>query len=241
MTPTACRTLSRVCRHLSSSSFSPAFHHAYLAALTTRSPLDAPRTELTEGSANPQRILLRDPTLVAPCSSLRRLLLSPHSELKGFVTSSGERRVSTNGSDLELVLGAPALPLIDMLKLEVFRRVKVAFPLPIEEAGSILSWLSPSAETNEPAYSAVHCDKANNYLYDLSAILYLSSADEHFTGGELTFCDQEANCFVRPRVGTLVMFDAGLSNIHRVERVLTGDRLALSVWYRNLDPHKRSN
>ncbi len=62
------------------------------------------------------------------------------------------------------------------------------------EAGSILSWLSPH---EDEAYSNMHCDKANNFEYDVGALLYLSCSSARrgqdrggdFTGGSLEFQD----------------------------------------------------
>jgi hypothetical protein len=41
--------------------------------------------------------------------------------------------------------------------------------------------------------------------------------------------------YVLPRAGRLVMFSSGQENLHRVSRVLSGKRLALSLWF-TLDP-----
>ena len=38
-------------------------------------------------------------------------------------------------------------------------------------------------------YWDVHCDKANNFEYDISCILYLNDEGEDFRGGEFVFMD----------------------------------------------------
>ena len=94
-------------------------------------------------------------------------------------------------------------------------------------------------------YSNLHCDKANNFEYDVSCVLYLNNG---FTGGELVFVDEIdesdnhqknvdesdrefVNWLLPPKEGRLVIFNASLENIHRVNPVLKGDRFSLAVWF----------
>ena len=97
------------------------------------------------------------------------------------------------------------------------------------EAGSILSWLSEAASDRIAfRYWDAHCDKANNFEYDISVLLYLNS---DFLGGEFVFMDDNIDRIVQIKAGRLLLFDSTISNIHRVERVLSGNRIALSIWY----------
>eukprot|EP00747_Dinoflagellata_sp_TGD_P183651 gnl/TRDRNA2_/TRDRNA2_38675_c0_seq1.p1 gnl/TRDRNA2_/TRDRNA2_38675_c0~~gnl/TRDRNA2_/TRDRNA2_38675_c0_seq1.p1 ORF type:complete len:273 (-),score=36.35 gnl/TRDRNA2_/TRDRNA2_38675_c0_seq1:172-945(-) len=82
-------------------------------------------------------------------------------------------------------------------------------------------------------YWAPHVDKANVSTYDVSAVLYLATAGEHFDGGEFVFNDSDAvDRTVEPRIGRLLLFNSGLENLHQVCPVVgDGDRLALSVWF----------
>ena len=100
--------------------------------------------------------------------------------------------------------------------------------------------LSPS-ELNKDLYTSVHCDKRNNFEYDYTALLYLNS---DFRGGNLVFfdpghvesSDELTSTIIEPTLGRLVMFDAGPTNIHRVEEVLQGNRFLLSLWFQRVWP-----
>jgi len=63
-------------------------------------------------------------------------------------------------------------------------------------------------------------------------LLYLTTADVHFGGGLFAFNDADADRLVAPQAGRLLAFCSGSQNLHQVRRVIAGDRLALSMWYR---------
>lgn len=110
-------------------------------------------------------------------------------------------------------------------------------------ADSLLAKLSPPSRKDleenplgaEQGYGywAPHIDKANVPDYDVSAILYLSTMGEQFSGGAFAFNDADADRIVEPKMGRLLLFDSGPSNLHQVYPVLSGTRLALSVWFRD--------
>ena len=127
----------------------------------------------------------------------------------------------------------------------------------LEESGAIFSRLVSVPEVVEigsgdelgreriapddlPAYAVPHCDKANNYEYDVSGLLYLSSGSGlDFRGGELCFLreeeeEEDVECFLEPRKGRFAVFSSSLDrvNVHRVMRLKSGERHLLSVWWR---------
>jgi len=106
-------------------------------------------------------------------------------------------------------------------------------------AGALLSRIrvaeSASVSDADAAYAVAHCDKANRAAYDVSAVCYLATAGVLFGGGAFAFLDADADRIVEPRAGRLVMFDAGLRNVHRVERVAAGERVALAAWFSRVD------
>ena len=68
-------------------------------------------------------------------------------------------------------------------------------------------------------YWNLHVDKANRHSYDYSALLYLNSHcanvsscnfKHDFTGGLLQFQDTDADLFVVPRAGRLLLFTGAL-------------------------------
>ena len=68
-----------------------------------------------------------------------------------------------------------------------------------------------------PARFHPHCDRANRDSYDVSALLYLSTAGEHFSGGgEFAFNDDDRDRLVEPREGRVLVFSSGFENLHQV-------------------------
>ena len=86
-------------------------------------------------------------------------------------------------------------------------------------ADSLLAKLSPPSRKDleenplgaEQTYGywAPHIDKANVPDYDVSAILYLSTMGEQFSGGAFAFNDADADRLIEPKMGRLLLFDSG--------------------------------
>ena len=102
-----------------------------------------------------------------------------------------------------------------------------------------------------------HADHNNTQHYHYSGLLYMSTYNEHFTGGKFHFIRPDFSLFdssstqdskedmlqlatptaedneltVEPRAGRVVIFTAGHENTHYVERVTSGQRFVLSFWF----------
>ena len=96
-----------------------------------------------------------------------------------------------------------------------------------------------------------HADRNNTPHYHYSGLLYMSTKEEDFTGGDVIFYDADSTQArpksqddidkammgikffdteeqrVEPRAGRVVIFSSGHENPHKVERVLSGQR---SCW-----------
>ena len=59
----------------------------------------------------------------------------------------------------------------------------------------------------------------------------LSAAAADFRGGRLVFHDPDYDRLIHPQPGMLVAFTSGAANLHAVERVTHGTRLALTMWF----------
>jgi hypothetical protein len=122
------------------------------------------------------------------------------SQLKHLFSTSGERKISVDAinsevADLEDILGEATVAALFRLKNEFCHRIireHWGLQAGLKEAGAILSWLSPQ-HTSDPvsiingnnySYTDPHCDKANNFNYDVAFLLYLSS---EFEGGGFLF------------------------------------------------------
>ena len=69
------------------------------------------------------------------------------------------------------------------------------------------------------SYWTPHVDEGEVAAYQFSAVLYLNTAWESFTGGAFAFRDLDADRIVEPRQGRVIIFSSGRENLHRVEPV----------------------
>lgn len=161
--------------------------------------------------------------------------------------SDGEGRLfSPDAPSAAASLGADGLALIVELRARAEARVTEHFGA-VSCVGCLLSWISAggaeSARTEPPrsfdplrdAHSgtfAPHVDAANQPAYEISSLLYLSTAHEDFEGGLFAFNDADADRVVEPAAGRLLCFCSGYRNLHQVKRVTAGERFVLSMWYR---------
>lgn len=186
--------------------------------------------------------------------------MQQHTLLPQLFTSAGERKCKLEGrrtDDLFASLWAlsadpsPASEItairaavgLEALKCRMAAAVEEREGSSLQESGCIFSWLSvlpQSEDLNGYVYTVPHCDKANNFEYDVTALLYLNSLEEctpsspglpSFTGGSLAFLEEDGDAILEPQVGRLVVFDSDERFLHRVEPVTSGDRFLLSVWF----------
>jgi len=80
-------------------------------------------------------------------------------------------------------------------------------------------------------YWRPHLDQVSVTEYEQSALLYLTSHTADFEGGRLLFYDDATDSVVLPEGGLLVSFASGAPNLHAVERVESGARFALTMWF----------
>jgi len=90
------------------------------------------------------------------------------------------------------------------------------------------------AKTKHDEYYHRHVDKLQYGSFAYTALLYLSTQDDEFTGGEFAFVDTDASgteseALVRPVTGRLSFFTSGSENVHYVRPVLSGVRRALTI------------
>jgi hypothetical protein len=194
-----------------------------------------------------RKIVIGD-SLLEPKRLNELSLLIMSSELKHIFSSPGERKIGIDDTrllDVEEILGERTVGILNRLRQECARICSRHWSvleghgspaLALKEAGVILSWLSPQSGTNNVSiingtaysYTDPHCDKANNFEYDVGFLLYLNSS---FKGGDFCFMDLDCDRFVQPKAGRFLSFTSSIENIHRVAPVLTGNRLLLSIWY----------
>lgn len=167
------------------------------------------------------------------------------SALSDLMLSSGERKADMSEDCLSLLgLSGSEIDLCANIHHKMKCFAEKEFNRPLRQEGSIVSWLScmddrdgqanriesrfEDGNNNLYTYSNVHCDKANNSRYDISAILYLNDG---FEGGQLAFLDEQSDFLIEPSAGRAVLFHSCIRNIHQVRPVLSGHRLGISVWF----------
>ena len=92
--------------------------------------------------------------------------------------------------------------------------------------------------TQHDEYWHTHIDLEQYGSFVFTALLYLSTSGEDFEGGSFDFLPRGAadgdpavlpTSTVKPRKGRLVLFTSGSEHPHRVTRVTSGTRLALTI------------
>lgn len=88
------------------------------------------------------------------------------------------------------------------------------------------------ARNKHDEYWNVHIDKQAYPAFHYTSLIYLSDHKRQFTGGRFVFIDGSHNktyATVEPKRGRVLTFTSGRENLHRVERVRSGERTALTI------------
>lgn len=92
-----------------------------------------------------------------------------------------------------------------------------------------------SALTPNDAYYHVHDDSKQYKDFTITTLLYLNSHQTDYEGGRFVFVDSAASSsaarksIVVPRAGLLSAFTSGSENLHHIEQVTSGSRLAVTI------------
>ncbi|XP_023240278.1 2-oxoglutarate and iron-dependent oxygenase domain-containing protein 3-like isoform X1 [Centruroides sculpturatus] len=92
-----------------------------------------------------------------------------------------------------------------------------------------------SQMTNRPPktvhdeYWHIHVDKETYPSFHYTSLIYLNDYNKDFTGGRFVFVGKDLNMTVEPKAGRVSAFTSGAENPHRVEKVTSGTRYALTV------------
>ncbi|XP_021772255.1 uncharacterized protein LOC110736328 [Chenopodium quinoa] len=118
----------------------------------------------------------------------------------------------------------PFIPIREKLKEKVEEVFDCEYELFIEFTG-LISW-------NKGASIGWHSDDNRAYLEqrDYTAVCYLNSYGQDFSGGVFHFQDGEPTNYL-PMAGDLVVYSADNRNIHCVDEISDGERLTLTLWF----------
>ena len=143
-------------------------------------------------------------------------------------------------------LGKVGYALTSELRERVRREISAAFGLraKLYDSGALLTRLKADFDddifevNHTHVYWNAHVDKANIASYDYSALLYLNTQGDGFTGGDFAFIDDDDDKTVAPIAGRLLMFTSGLENLHQVREVTKGARYVLAMWFTCSSAHQ---
>ncbi|TPX42900.1 hypothetical protein SeMB42_g04948 [Synchytrium endobioticum] len=88
------------------------------------------------------------------------------------------------------------------------------------------------ALTEHDEYWHAHVDREQYGTFAFTGLLYLSTQQRDFSGGEFVFLSENGRhdeVKIQPKAGRLSLFTSGSENRHRVEKVVKGRRYALTV------------
>ena len=154
-----------------------------------------------------------------------------------------ERHLPIDVPAAEHLAGTSGYAFLHMLADRVTEHVRSSYAPKAERVGALANWIighdDATSELSVPLDGtyAPHVDKANVAEYDISALLYLSTAGVEHKGGLFAFHDSDADRVVVPRAGRLLLFSSGWCNLHRVRPVPSGNRSVLALWYRREPLH----
>ncbi|KAL6867526.1 hypothetical protein ACP4OV_015550 [Aristida adscensionis] len=118
----------------------------------------------------------------------------------------------------------PFVPVRDRLRDAVESFFSCHFDLFIEFTG-LISWC-------KGASIGWHSDDNKPYLRQraFTAVCYLNDHGKDYKGGILHFRDGDPSCIV-PVAGDVVIYTADNRNVHCVDEVTEGERIALTLWF----------
>uniref|UniRef100_A0A1I8HNK4 Fe2OG dioxygenase domain-containing protein n=2 Tax=Macrostomum lignano TaxID=282301 RepID=A0A1I8HNK4_9PLAT len=138
---------------------------------------------------------------------------------RGFVPTESERRLYAG--------------VVNRIRLAVAAAFKVsnAESLRLTKPTFFSRLTSAEARTQHDEYWHSHVDKDTYGSFHYTSLLYLANYGTDFTGGRFLFLDSNgtSTAFVEPRTGRVSAFTSGSENTHRVERVTSGQRFALTI------------
>jgi len=88
---------------------------------------------------------------------------------------------------------------------------------------------SDPAKTQHDEYWHKHIDKIQYGSFDYTALIYLTTYDKDFIGGQFVFDGERYNVTIQPKEGRVSFFTSGSENPHHVEKVISGTRFALTI------------
>ncbi|KAG2446021.1 hypothetical protein HXX76_000623 [Chlamydomonas incerta] len=150
------------------------------------------------------------------------------------VSTVGYRPHVRSATIHDVVTAAPwLLPPLARARHAVLCAVEAAFGLGLElglEFTGLIGW-------RQGAALGWHHDANREYLSrrHMSAVLYLNDQGADFGGGDFRFQDGPEPLRVSPRAGRMVAYTADARNVHCVEPVAWGERVALTLWF-TLEP-----
>ncbi|PON60837.1 Prolyl 4-hydroxylase, alpha subunit [Parasponia andersonii] len=124
----------------------------------------------------------------------------------------------------------PFIPIRERLKEKVEEFFGCQYELFVEFTG-LIGW-------SRGASIGWHSDDNRPYLKQrhFSAVCYLNSYGDDFSGGLFHFQDGEPSTIV-PLRGDVVIYTADSRNVHSVDEIIDGERLTLALWFTRDSSH----
>jgi len=145
----------------------------------------------------------------------------------------GEKPSNVNRVDFSrsIIYGTREGHLLYIRLLERVRRI-VASDLGIKLKRLKLSGGFVSKFDSSYSDTHYHCDESSYPTYHFSAVLYLNTIRQDFSGGTLTFARSDSTPLeVEPLAGRLVYFSSGWENQHKVNTVKAGERWSMPLFF----------
>jgi hypothetical protein len=135
---------------------------------------------------------------------------------------------------------APGLSLFTETVNRVAKEINSFYDVDVVPINPMMALISKGGQNR-----GLHCDSVqldgspwddgNTLLDDLefSALVYLNSSGDDYTGGEISFPNQDLK--ITPKTGQMIFFVGDIDHPHGVAEVTSGERYALILFYGRSD------
>ncbi|CAH1398516.1 unnamed protein product [Nezara viridula] len=156
-------------------------------------------------------------------------------DLHSGALSAGKNFVNLYALNVSGLYSNEDFDLYKTVRRKVHEALAFSFDLPSEKLFLTKPTFFSRLTAKPPAtvhdeYWHSHVDKETYESFHYTSLIYLNDFGIDFEGGRFVFDDPDNHTsIIEPKTARVLMFSSGGENIHRVEKVLSGQRFAITI------------